>query len=727
MPGLLLNVDHVNIYLFKLPESIFMKKYFFLAAIVSMSISQSLGQWSWKYPIPQGNTISVMQMMGNSGYGAGIYGSLIYTNDKGNNWSNLDSLTSEHFNGLYFLNENLGYLVGNNGTIFKMDPASTWTKIETGTHYALLTVAFADEQTGIFAGYKGLAYTSDGISLTQVNTNTNFDLLDVEFLNTTDAIIVGDSGLILKSTNAGQDWQKINSGVDVPLFKVCFPSVQTGYAVGKKGLILKSVDGGSSWTNVSNSAIESDLFTVHFINDTIGYAGGNYGTIMSTVNGGQNWKYKGILTSGSIYAIQQLDLPTDTTGDTTIACGNFGAIYRTEKSSATPYKWKNITKGNSHSIISMKINGSDKGLAVGGDQFDNKPDILQTIDGGNSWEPLTVDTVKRFLTGINYAGNDRAYICGSGGSVYRQLNGEWKPLITGTANDLYAIDALDSNTVYAAGINGTIIKTISGDTIWQKLVNPTQNNLYAITFINSATGYAVGDAGVVLRIKSGGSVIQKIHQVWTPMYAIHFLNDSLGFMAGFNGNIFKITISNGQETFTNIPSGVTAPLNEIQFPTVSTGFITGDAGTVLKTTDGGNTWYPVYTGTNNSLRTLYFKNSSEGYVAGAGLSILKTTIGGGSVITPGIFENKRPEIPIKIYPNPVSDNTWIEYELQEKSEVCISLFDLSGRELFGLNPEWQSSGKQRLNISVNGLQKGIYLMMLRVNNASYVKKLVVLP
>lgn len=67
---------------------------------------------------------------------------------------------------------------------------------------------------------------------------------------------------------------------------------------------------------------------------------------------------------------------------------------------------------------------------------------------------------------------------------------------------------------------------------------------------------------------------------------------------------------------------------------MQTGWAVGDNGTILKTTDGGNTWGLQTSGTTESLQSVHFINTQTGYIVGTNGVILKTVTGGGSTFFP---------------------------------------------------------------------------------------------
>jgi len=93
------------------------------------------------------------------------------------------------------------------------------------------------------------------------------------------------------------------------------------------------------------------------------------------------------------------------------------------------------------------------------------------------------------------------------------------------------------------------------------------------------------------------------------------------------------------------PQGNT--LKSIQFVSSLIGYAAGDGGTVLKTTNGGQTWGRLNTGTLDDLNALFFTDTDTGYAVGENYEmegfIIKTTDGGGSwFLLPGSYGYSNP-------------------------------------------------------------------------------------
>src|SRR5437762_7439596 len=75
-------------------------------------------------------------------------------------------------------------------------------------------------------------------------------------------------------------------------------------------------------------------------------------------------------------------------------------------------------------------------------------------------------------------------------------------------------------------------------------------------------------------------------------------------------------------------SGTTNNLNGGYLLDSGVGFVVGDAGTIVKTTDAGMTWSPLTSGTTNGLHDVYFFDATQGVAVGDQGLILRTTDGG---------------------------------------------------------------------------------------------------
>ncbi len=91
-----------------------------------------------------------------------------------------------------------------------------------------------------------------------------------------------------------------------------------------------------------------------------------------------------------------------------------------------------------------------------------------------------------------------------------------------------------------------------------------------------------------------------------------------------------------------VSSGTTNNLNRTYLLGSGTGFIVGEAGTILKTTDLGATWAPLVSGTTTTLHGVYLFDPAEGVAVGEQGLILRTTNGGTvwQTVASGVKDNQ---------------------------------------------------------------------------------------
>lgn len=115
-----------------------------------------------------------------------------------------------------------------------------------------------------------------------------------------------------------------------------------------------------------------------------------------------------------------------------------------------------------------------------------------------------------------------------------------------------------------------------------------------------------------------------------PLYAVFFTDPAHGYAAGDAGTILKTT--DGGVSWTVQTAGKEVTCTSMFFPDDNTGFITGKKltgrGVILKTADAGNTWNTVVSDSVSGLYSIYFPGNTTGYSAGMQGSFLKTTDGG---------------------------------------------------------------------------------------------------
>lgn len=242
------------------------------------------------------------------GYAVGYNGALIKTLDGGTSWSVLPTAigtASRHFNGVHFINANIGYAVGGFPTgqtkqtiIRTTNGGADWEVQRDIDGPWLRDVHFVDANTGVAVGDNGtlLRTTDAGSNWTAIGLTGNVqtrDLHAVHFNSASLGIIVGGEPsndsiqTILRSTDGGAGWSTIMDALGPMLKDVDNASGNILYAVGNRGVVIRSDNGGNDWTSVSIAPSVNDtvdLNAVNFINADFGTAVGRMGKVLRFEN-----------------------------------------------------------------------------------------------------------------------------------------------------------------------------------------------------------------------------------------------------------------------------------------------------------------------------------------------------------------------------------------------------------------------------------------------------------
>jgi len=211
------------------------------------------------------------------------------------------------------------------------------------------------------------------------------------------------------------------------------------------------------------------------------------------------------------------------------------------------------------------------------------------------WSDVTPDPAPPILYDI-----DGNYAAGQNGTILRTSNEglNWEYLSSGTSSHLRAV--LDAGgTIYVAGDNGTVLK--GGGSSWADISIPDAPDLYDIHKVNGHL-WAVGTDGagaVAFKSRDDGMTWMKsntpYNQSFYPIFlGVSFSDTSNGILVGnLHSNIFR-TIDAGE-------NWDIIPVDPFQLEDISGNVACGINGSIISTPDGGSTWQNLNIGTFGNL------------------------------------------------------------------------------------------------------------------------------
>ncbi len=308
-------------------------------------------------------------------------------------WIEQTSGTSSSLYSVNFINENIGWISGEDGVIKKTtDGGQSWNNTsfhgsQTARWYC---IRFVNNDEGYAAGsvyivdrwMSNWALTTNGGNSWEWQTSWGSiasSTRDVYFLDENIGWEVGPSGgfgKIDKTTTGVTGFSNLTS-LSETIYSVWFVDASDGWCVGSNGSIYITFNGGNSWYS-QNSGTTKSLKSVCFINSSVGWAvgyGGGQAVILKTTDAGQSWEGNlptSIMTLNSIYFTDE---------DTGWACG---------KMDSTPNK---------------------------------KAVILYTNDGGINWEVQHANDNHAEYYAIYFINDAVGWAVGTGGSIVKTTTG----------------------------------------------------------------------------------------------------------------------------------------------------------------------------------------------------------------------------------------------------------------------------------------------------------------
>ena len=294
------------------------------------------------------------------------------------------------------------------------DLGLTWRGRSDEKFETLLDVAAITTETAVAVGAHGtMLFTSDGgeywdpLPTTQSNT-----LNCVEFRDAVVGVAVGDNGTVLRTTNGGWAWEEMPSGTNQNLRDVGFTEDGLVFVVGDGGTICYSRDAAQTWSPFEPPEVSS-FNSVRFRNYKTGLVLSG-GWIHQTINGGFSW-----------YS-QTTDPWLGFTGvrffDSLNACA-IGYQGRTAWTSDAGVRWKVRHTGYAARLADIEMFDPYTATVVGHALYGPSGGlVLRTSDAGLNWD-VQLDQPGRELKGVSFSDADHGWAVGTGGSIFRTIDG----------------------------------------------------------------------------------------------------------------------------------------------------------------------------------------------------------------------------------------------------------------------------------------------------------------
>jgi photosystem II stability/assembly factor-like uncharacterized protein len=306
--------------------------------------------------------------------------------------------------------------------------------------------------------------------------------------------IVGSKAMLLTSSDQGKTWLqrtlKEREGSDLfqdrDLYAIHFtPGGKVGWIVGEDGVILKTTDGGDTWNRQESpntrgpedtarerelhkmygitsghgdTGKKPNLYNLYPIDDQTVVAVGADGAMVRTTDGGEHWQ---LVKSPKLVSLFDVTFVDKNTG---FAVGEFSTIISTTDGGAT---WALNYGGNTSDytigpyfsvIFSDPQNGVASGLSG---------NLMVTADGGKTWKGQQLPGQAGGYVVTEDTSSKKLWIAGAGGLMFdKAQGGQWQVLGRTAFHDLSDL-AFAGDLGVAVGLNGTILLSSNAGAEWR--------------------------------------------------------------------------------------------------------------------------------------------------------------------------------------------------------------------------------------------------------------------
>jgi photosystem II stability/assembly factor-like uncharacterized protein len=296
---------------------------------------------------------------------------------------------------------------------------------------------------------------------------------------------------------------------------------------------------------------------------------------------------------------------------------------------------KKITRENIHGVVSY---GDDNIWIVG-----NYGLIYHSSNEGENWIKQDSGVKETILCDGFFVDPMTGWVVGVYGVILHTTDGgaTWTRQDPGTDRHLFDICFVDENHGWAVGEWSTIIHTTDGGRTWERQGEESDKVFNNVFFADRKNGWLVGEQGVIMHTDDGGinwnvqlpksferASLEEYYENQPPaLFGICFTDSENGYLCGIEGTILKTT--DAGNTWDVMPSDTDLPLYTI-FIKDDKGWAVGDKGTYLMSGDGGKTWKQQEDIIKSKfwLRDILFTSTSKGWAVGQGGTVIHTTDGG---------------------------------------------------------------------------------------------------
>jgi len=220
---------------------------------------------------------------------AGAGGLVLTTIDGGQKWTRIDVPDAPELRAVALSAGAPGYIAGDGVVLRSQDDARTWAPLAIAAHDWTAVSTTATGATVLLASAAGELYRLRDTELVRVYAGTGVPLRGVAITpDGAAAVAVGDTGVVLRSDDGGEQWapEVLATARDLQAVRIA-GDASLIVAVGAAGTVVRIGTGEVSVVELLDPALS--LRALHLDQSGHGHAAGDHGVMFETHNSGLAW------------------------------------------------------------------------------------------------------------------------------------------------------------------------------------------------------------------------------------------------------------------------------------------------------------------------------------------------------------------------------------------------------------------------------------------------------
>lgn len=385
-------------------------------------------------------------------------------------------------------------------------------------------------------------------------------------------------------------------------------------------------------------------------------------------------------------------------------------------------QWKALDYGSKETLNYLFFTNDSVGF-IGGNGILN-PFIYKTIDGGNNWVKINLNT-SNSVNFMTFGSNKIGYISTENGELFKTIDGgdnwnkikQFKEINIGIMGQ----KSLNKDTTFIITSN-FIYKTYNGGIKWDSISLNGFYGLQSISFPTENIGYMLysgsSEGDIILKTQNAGIKWDTLKLPTTKYVSrIFFINNLIGYVIGADDNLIGFCLE-------TIDGGLTWTVqnSKISNSFYSKGdFIITDPSTfyliiqseIYKSIDAGETWVmmsiPISVATN-----IFFPSKNIGYALCYDGTILKLDLNDKlNAINDMNFKS------ISSYPNPAKNIITLQYICNSGEIERMNIYNISGKLI---DTKIIDTNLDHIQLNVENYSSGVYLYNINKTSGKFIIK-----